>query len=60
MTYTPEFYSVKETEKPIDQRVHHNNSACISGLNILHEDRRFGTNNYRLCDICTDLNEKGK
>ena len=46
------FYSVNEEKKPADKRVHHNNSACPPGRDIPANERRSGTNNYRLCDDC--------
>jgi hypothetical protein len=30
----PEFYSINEVEKPLHNRVHHNNDACPSGRDI--------------------------
>jgi hypothetical protein len=60
MTYTPDFYSVNEIKKPIDQRVHHNNNVCVPGKDIPNNERRSGTGGYRLCDDCAKLNKEGK
>jgi hypothetical protein len=54
------FYSVNEVLKAANQRVYHNNSACPPGRDIPQNERRPGTNNYRLCDDCTRLNSQGK
>jgi hypothetical protein len=51
------FYSVNETKKPPEQRVHHNNSKCPSGEDIRQRDRRPGTGGYRVCKHCKDLNK---
>ena len=54
------FYSVNEISKPPANRVYHNNSACPPGRDIPANERRTGTNNYRLCDDCARLNAQGK
>jgi len=56
MASTAAFYSVNEVRKPEVNRVHHNNNACIPGREIPQNDRRNGTNGYRLCDDCKKLN----
>lgn len=50
------FYSVNEALKPASQRVHHNNSDCPPGRDIPSWERKQGTNNYRLCDVCDKKN----
>ena len=60
MPKTSTFYSVNEEKKPADKRVHHNNSACPPGRDNPQNERRAGTNNYRLCDDCKKFNDQGK
>ncbi len=60
MPRVTEFYSINEVLKPPDQRVHHNNSACPPGRDIPANERRAGTNNYRLCRDCAELNRQGR
>jgi hypothetical protein len=60
MPKVPEFYSINETSKPANLRVHHNNSACPPGRDVPAHERRAGTNGYRLCDDCSRLNLQGK
>jgi hypothetical protein len=50
------FHSVNEIQKPPQNRVFHNNSACPPGRDIPEWERRQGTNNYRLCEICDAKN----
>jgi hypothetical protein len=50
------FYSINEVEKPATKRVHHNNSSCAPGRDVPLNERKQGTNNYRLCDVCDDYN----
>jgi hypothetical protein len=54
------FYSINESQKPQNQRVHHNNSACPPGRDIPQHERRPGTGGYRLCDDCQRLNNEGR
>jgi hypothetical protein len=54
------FYSINETLKPVDKRVHHNNNACPPGRDIPAHERRPGTGNYRLCHDCAERNRQGK
>ena len=54
------FYSVNEATKPIESRIHHNNSTCALGWEIPAKSKRDGTNNYRLCDNCAKVNTQGK
>jgi hypothetical protein len=54
------FYSINEQEKPVNHRVHHNNSACPPGRDIPLNERRQGTGNYRLCQDCQNLNSQGR
>jgi hypothetical protein len=60
MSRVPEFYSINEANKPVDQRVHHNNSACPPGRDIPARERHSGTNGYRLCNDCAELNRQGR
>jgi hypothetical protein len=54
------FYSVKEVNKQLRNRVHHDNSACPLVREILKQDQRPGTDGYRLCDDCIHLNNHGR
>jgi len=54
------FYSINEVLKPVGNRVYHNNGACPPGRDIPQNERRSGTNNYRLCDDCKKLNDQGR
>ena len=56
MPTTPAFYWIKESTKPIPDRVHHNNTWCTKAKDIPRSDRRPGTGTYRLCRECEDLN----
>ena len=60
MTIRAPFYSINEILKPVTQRVYHNNTLCGPAKEIPDNDRRYGTNNYRLCDDCEKLNKDGK
>jgi hypothetical protein len=60
MPATPAFYSVNEAKKPASEQVHHNNSACRPGQDIPQNERKPGTNGYRLCQVCDGLNKQGK
>jgi len=60
MPSVPAFYSINEVKKPQTDRVYHNNSACPPGRDIPQNERRPGTNNYRLCQDCTRLNDQGR
>jgi hypothetical protein len=60
MPKTPAFYSINEVDKPVNHRVHHNNSACPPGRDIPLNERRQGTGNYRLCEDCNNLNAQGR
>lgn len=55
-----DFYSINEVKKPVEQRVHHNNSACPPGRDIPQNERRSGTGGYRLCNDCNELNRQGR
>jgi hypothetical protein len=59
MPKTSTFYSVNEEKKPAAARVYHDNSACPPGRDIPANERRAGTNNYRLCNDCGTLNNQG-
>jgi hypothetical protein len=54
------FYSMKEAEKSLQHRVHHNNSNCPPGRDIPADERLTGTGNYRLCHDCKKLNDQGR
>jgi len=58
MPITATFYSINEEKKPASERVHHDNSACAPGRDIPQNERRAGTNGYRLFKVCKDLNDK--
>ncbi len=60
MPRVPPFYSINEVVKPQQNRVHHNNSACPPGRDIPANERRDGTNAYRLCLECDQLNGQGR
>lgn len=54
------FYSINEVQKPNHSRVYHNNNQCAPGRDIPSWERRQGTNNYRHCEHCGDLNSRGR
>ena len=56
MGKVPDFYSINETSKPADKRVYHNTDSCPPGRDIPANERRYGTNNYRLCKDCNERN----
>ena len=60
MPRVPDFYSINEVMKPQQNRVYHNNSACAPGRDIPANERRPGTNAYRLCADCSRLNNEGR
>jgi hypothetical protein len=60
MPYTPAFYSINEANKPPQNQVHHNNSACRPGQDIPRNERKPGTGGYRLCKVCAQLNSDGR
>jgi len=60
MPKTPSFHSVNEEKKPAAGRVYHDNSACPPGRDIPANERRPGSNNYRLCHDCGTLNNQGR
>jgi hypothetical protein len=53
-------YSVREKDKPEEDRVYHNNSSCGPFSEIHKDDRRDGRNSYRLCKDCKKINDDGK
>ena len=59
MPKVPAFYSIKEITKPAHDWVYHNNSVCPPGRDIPLNERRGGTNSYRLCDDCIMANKQG-
>lgn len=60
MSKVPAFYSVNEAKKPEKDQVYHNNDACPPGLEIPTDDQLSGTNGYRLCKVCAELNKKDR
>jgi hypothetical protein len=58
MPKVPEFYSINEVEKPLHNRVHHNNDACPPGRDIPQDERRPGTGGYLHCEDCQRLNSQ--
>jgi hypothetical protein len=60
MPVVPAFYSINEANKPLHNRVHHNNNNCPPGRDIPANERRNGTGGYRLCDDCQKLNDQGR
>lgn len=60
MPTVPAFHSVNEVQKPAANRVHHNNSLCAPGRDIPQNERRTGSGNYRLCDVCKEYNDNGR
>jgi len=60
MPSTATFYSINEVTKPPANRVHHNNSACPPGRDIPQNERRSGTNGYKLCNDCQRLNGQNR
>jgi hypothetical protein len=52
------FYSTREVNKQVQNRVHHNNSECPLVREIAKHDMRPGTDGYRLCDDCLSLNNQ--
>jgi hypothetical protein len=59
MSKVASFYSINEEKKPAANRVHHNNDKCPPGRDIPANERRPGTNGYRLCQDCDRLNAQG-
>lgn len=53
-----QYYSIREDEKPERQRIYHTNLRCPTGRRIALQDRREGTNGYRLCDDCVTLDKR--
>ena len=60
MPKVTQFYSVNEAAKPANKRVHHDNGACRPGQDIPSNERRPGNGGYRLCEVCEDLDRKGR
>lgn len=46
------YYSAQEANKPVQDRVHHNDDTCKAGRDIRPNDKRSGTGGYRLCGDC--------
>jgi hypothetical protein len=45
------YYSIS----PEDPEVHHNHDDCEDGKRILAHNKRYGTDNRRLCEVCDGL-----
>jgi hypothetical protein len=60
MPATADFYSVRELKKPFADRIYHNNYACPLGREIPQDERKYGSNGYKLCDDCDSLNRQGR
>jgi hypothetical protein len=60
MPPVPPFYSMREAEKPLANRVHHDNGTCAVGRAIPLDERLKGNAGYRLCDDCENLNTLGR
>lgn len=55
------FYSINEVNKPIAERVYHNNSTCPPGRNIKAAGaEQPGKNAYRPCKYCAERNGDGR
>ncbi len=54
MAKVPEYYSVKETKKPIKKRIYHDDDQCRVGGAIPQNERRNGTGGYRQCQDCIE------
>jgi hypothetical protein len=50
------FHSTQEKQKPLRERVYHNNDGCPPGRRITREERCGGDGGYRLCHDCTRRN----
>jgi hypothetical protein len=48
-------YHTKTEEEPGQADVHHNHDDCREGKKIKSYNKEQGTNNKRLCKICSDL-----
>jgi hypothetical protein len=60
MPAIPAFHSVNELKKPLDKRVHHDNSTCIQGRQIARDERVPGTGGYPLCEECAQKAKHGR
>jgi len=60
MSKVDPFHSINEHKKPVGNQVHHNNGLCRPGQDIPQNERKQGAGGYRLCDVCADLNSKGR
>ena len=50
MPLVADFYSINEAQKPVHNRVYHNNSSCPPGRDIPANERRSGKGGYRRKD----------
>ena len=60
MPPTADFYSVHQLKKLIANRAYHNNYACSPGRAIPLNERKYGSNGYKLCHNCDNLNRQGR
>jgi hypothetical protein len=60
MPTTADFRSSNEINKPLADRVYHNNYACPLGREIPQNERKYGSNGYQLCDECNRLNQQDR
>ena len=51
-----DFYSIKEADKEAKYRRYHNDSKCGPGSEIPEHNKQYGSNGYKLCEHCADLN----
>jgi len=54
------FHSIREKQKPLRERIHHNNDSCPVGRSITREERVHGDGGYRLCHDCNRRNFLGQ
>ena len=56
MAKVAEYYSVKETKKPIKKRIYQDDDQCRVACDIPQSERRNGTGGYRRCQECIEAN----
>jgi hypothetical protein len=54
------FYSINESQKPVSDRVYHDNSTCAAGRDIPESERRSGIGGFRHCTNCQRQTEQGR
>jgi hypothetical protein len=57
MSRVNEFHFITEQEKPISQRIFHNNLRCPVVRELSFVEQREGTGGYKLCPECGFLNK---